>query len=121
MELETEAKKVESTTGERVKTSLDMHHLIQKFDPKVGDITLYLTPFERQMKRAKVPVEMWISNLIGLLSYDMSQLIAREPEEVTEDYDQIKQFLLKRYKLLAEIFRQMFTKHSINADETGKI
>ncbi|GBO03942.1 hypothetical protein AVEN_240121-1 [Araneus ventricosus] len=50
----------------------------------------------------------------------MAQLIARQPEEVTEDYKQVKQILLKRYKLSAEMFRQMFTKHSKNADGTWK-
>ncbi|GBM14212.1 hypothetical protein AVEN_167299-1 [Araneus ventricosus] len=50
----------------------------------------------------------------------MVKLIVREPEEVTEDYEQIKQILLKRYKLSAEMFRQMFTKHSKNADGTWK-
>ncbi|GBM48668.1 hypothetical protein AVEN_150229-1 [Araneus ventricosus] len=43
MELEMEAKKIESTTGERVKSSIDMRNPIQKFDPKVEDISLYQT------------------------------------------------------------------------------
>ncbi|GBN48968.1 hypothetical protein AVEN_107652-1 [Araneus ventricosus] len=50
----------------------------------------------------------------------MAQLIAREPEEVTEDCGQIKQILLKRYKFSDEMFRQMFIKHSKNADGTWK-
>ncbi|GBO16085.1 hypothetical protein AVEN_15237-1 [Araneus ventricosus] len=112
--------RIESTTGEKVKSSPDVHHLIQKFHPKVVDISLYLTLFERQIKRAKVTEEMWASHLIGLLPNDMAQLIAREPEEVTEDYEQIKQILLKRYELSAEMFSQMFIKHSKNADGTWK-
>ncbi|GBN29375.1 hypothetical protein AVEN_78152-1 [Araneus ventricosus] len=50
----------------------------------------------------------------------MAQLIARYPEEVTEDYEQIKHILLKRYKLSAEMFSQMFVKHSKNTDGTWK-
>ncbi|GBM05616.1 hypothetical protein AVEN_202249-1 [Araneus ventricosus] len=95
-------------------------HLIQKFDPKVGDISLYLTLSELQVKRAKISEELWLSQLVGLLPNDMAQLIAREPEEVTEDYEQVEQILLKRYKLSAEMFRQMFTKHSKNADGAWK-
>ncbi|GBM16786.1 hypothetical protein AVEN_9377-1 [Araneus ventricosus] len=53
MELEIEAKRIESTTEERVKSSFDVHHLIQKFDPKVGDISLYLTLFVRQSEESK--------------------------------------------------------------------
>ncbi|GBM59489.1 hypothetical protein AVEN_240585-1 [Araneus ventricosus] len=33
---------LESQTGERVKSSFDVHHLIPNFDPKVVDISLYL-------------------------------------------------------------------------------
>ncbi|GBO04160.1 hypothetical protein AVEN_184328-1 [Araneus ventricosus] len=117
MELETEERRIELTTGERVKSSFDVHRLIQKFDPKVWDISLYLTLFERQVKRAKISEELWVSHLKGLLPNDMAQLIAREPEEVTDDYEQ---GLLKQYKLSAEMFRQMFTKHSKNADGTWK-
>ncbi|GBM02988.1 hypothetical protein AVEN_14504-1 [Araneus ventricosus] len=120
MELETEERRIKLTTGERVKCSFDVHRLIQKFDPKVGDISLDLTLFERQVKRAKVSEELWVLHLIGLLPNDMAQLIAREPEEVTNDYEQVKQILLKRYKLSAEMFRQMFTKHSKNSDGTWK-
>ncbi|GBN20796.1 hypothetical protein AVEN_1477-1 [Araneus ventricosus] len=50
----------------------------------------------------------------------MTQLIAREHEEVTENYEQIEQIFLKRYKLSAEMFRLMFIKHSKNADGTLK-
>ncbi|GBM16788.1 hypothetical protein AVEN_9378-1 [Araneus ventricosus] len=50
----------------------------------------------------------------------MVQLISRVHEEETEDYEQVKHVLLKRYKLSAEMLRQMFTKHSKNADRTWK-
>ncbi|GBN12479.1 hypothetical protein AVEN_135987-1 [Araneus ventricosus] len=104
MELEIEAKRIESTTEGRVKSPFDVCRLILKFDPKVGDINLYMTLFERQVKRAKVSEELWVSHLIGLLPNDMAQLIAREPDEVTDDYEQVKQILLKRYKFSAEMF-----------------
>ncbi|GBO14817.1 hypothetical protein AVEN_39342-1 [Araneus ventricosus] len=92
MELDIEAKRIESTTGERVKSSLDVHHLIQKFDPEVGYISLCRTLFERQVKREKISEEFWVSHLIGLLPNDMAQLIVREPEEVTEDYEYLNKF-----------------------------
>ncbi|GBN92752.1 Acylamino-acid-releasing enzyme [Araneus ventricosus] len=72
MELEIEAKRIESTTEERVKSSIDVHHLIQKFDPKVGNISLDLTLFERQVRREKVPMELWVLRLIGLLPNGMA-------------------------------------------------
>ncbi|GBM06335.1 hypothetical protein AVEN_121378-1 [Araneus ventricosus] len=95
-----------------------MLHLIQKYYPKVGDISLYLTLVERQAKRAKVPEELWVSYLVCLLPNNMVQLIAREPDELIKDYEQIKLILLKRYKFSAKMFRQMFIKHLKNADGT---
>ncbi|GBN24106.1 hypothetical protein AVEN_4061-1 [Araneus ventricosus] len=49
------------------------------------------------VKRAKVSEELWVSHLIGLLPNDMAQLVARELEDVTEDYEQTA-----AYKRLAE-------------------
>ncbi|GBL73340.1 hypothetical protein AVEN_159369-1 [Araneus ventricosus] len=46
----------------------------------------------------------------------MSQLIARESEEVSKDYAHIKKLLLKRYKFSAEKFRQKFNNHTKSAD-----
>ncbi|GBN14074.1 hypothetical protein AVEN_112822-1 [Araneus ventricosus] len=63
---------------------------------------------------------MWVPHLIGLLPNGMAHLIVREPEEVIEDYEQVKQILMKRYKLSTEMFWQMFTKHSKNADGSWK-
>ncbi|GBM01878.1 hypothetical protein AVEN_218996-1 [Araneus ventricosus] len=117
MKLEIYAKRIESTTEERVQSSFDVHRLIQNFDLKVEDISLYLDLFERQVKRAKVSEELWVSHLIGLLPNDMVQLIAKQSDEVNE---QVKQILLKRYELSEELFRQMFTKHSKSAHGTWK-
>ncbi|GBN28490.1 hypothetical protein AVEN_35113-1 [Araneus ventricosus] len=77
-------------TGVKVKSSLDVYHLTQKFNPKVVKISSYLSLFERQVKRAKVPEELWVSHLIGLLPNDMAQLIDKEPEEVAEDCEEKK-------------------------------
>ncbi|GBM31209.1 hypothetical protein AVEN_193341-1 [Araneus ventricosus] len=51
----------------------------------------------------------------------MPQIIAREDEEVTEDYEKIKALLLKRYKLTPERFRQLFMNHDKGKSTTGKI
>lgn len=59
-------------------------------------------------KRAKIAKENWVSYLIGLLLIDIITAIAREPKQHAEDYDNIKQTLLKRFKLNPESFRQKF-------------
>ena len=76
---------------------LDLRDLIQRFDPATNDVSLYHILFERQAQRAEIPKGFWASHLIGLLPYDIAQIIAREDEEVAQDYEQVKQLLLKRY------------------------
>ncbi|GBM32421.1 hypothetical protein AVEN_239810-1 [Araneus ventricosus] len=96
------------------KPKLEMRHRMQKFDPKEGDISLYLY-LKRQARRVEINEDLRVSHLIGLLPYEMSQLTARESEEVSNDYSHIKKLLLKRYKFSAEKFRQKFNHHTKSA------
>lgn len=89
----------------------ELKKLIPSFDPNAGDIALYLNIFERQLKFLKLPETKWVAYLIGLLPAEMAKLIARESEEESKDYQHVKTMLLKRYKLSAERFRQLFSTH----------
>ncbi|GBO30175.1 hypothetical protein AVEN_31262-1 [Araneus ventricosus] len=100
------------------KPKIDLHTILQKFDPRSNYISLYLILLERQAKRAEIQKRYWVSYLIGLLPSEMSQIIAREDEEVTEDYEKIKALLLKRYKLTSERFRQLFVNHNKAPENT---
>ncbi|GFY46234.1 retrovirus-related Pol polyprotein from transposon opus [Trichonephila inaurata madagascariensis] len=51
---------------------------------------------------------------------EINQLMARESEEIFDDYDYIKGLLLKRLKLSAEIFRQKFVKHQRNPAQSWR-
>ncbi|GFU85830.1 hypothetical protein TNCV_2036611 [Trichonephila clavipes] len=51
---------------------------------------------------------------------EINQLMAREAEEKFDDYDYIKDLLLKRFKLSAEIFRQKFVKHQRNPAQSWR-
>ncbi|GBM88590.1 hypothetical protein AVEN_197638-1 [Araneus ventricosus] len=101
-----------------VKPRIDLHTILQKFDPRSNDISLYLNLFEREAKRAEIPKKDWVSYLIGLLPSEMSQIIVREDEEVTEDYEKIKSLLLTRYKLTPERFRQLFVNQNKAPENT---
>ncbi|GBN89749.1 hypothetical protein AVEN_128907-1 [Araneus ventricosus] len=48
------------------------------------------------------------------------KLIAREPDEIANDYGEVKKILLKRYKLTPEKFRQKFFMHNKNLGSTWK-
>ncbi|UYV73949.1 hypothetical protein LAZ67_11001566 [Cordylochernes scorpioides] len=82
-----------------------------KYESKDNDLSFYLILFERQAKRLGLDGDQWAFSLLGLLPYEMTQLIARETEEQSGDYRFVKRLLLKRYKLSPEQFRQKFEKH----------
>ncbi|UYV75307.1 hypothetical protein LAZ67_12003426 [Cordylochernes scorpioides] len=118
MEFELEKLRIQTTRGNNDtsrSTSNDAHYEIRKLMPKYeskdNDLSFYLILFERQAKRLGLDEDQWAFSLLGLLPYEMTQLIARETEEQSGDYRFMKRLLLKRYKLSPEQFRQKFEKH----------
>ncbi|GFT28940.1 transposon Tf2-9 polyprotein [Trichonephila clavipes] len=76
--------------------------------------------FERQLTFLKVPVPQWVVYLVGLLPTEVSNLIAKESVVDVQDYYKVKQILLKRFKLSAEKFRQLFSRHTKNPVKTWR-
>ncbi|UYV66648.1 hypothetical protein LAZ67_4002441, partial [Cordylochernes scorpioides] len=118
MEFELEKLRIQTTRGNNDtsrSTGNDAHYEIRKLMPKYeskdNDLSFYLILFERQAKRLGLDEDQWAFSLLGLLPYEMTQLIARETEEQSGDYRFVKRLLLKRYKLSPEQFRQKFEKH----------
>ncbi|GBL73341.1 hypothetical protein AVEN_159370-1 [Araneus ventricosus] len=54
LQLELENKSRPSETVPMAKPKLEMRHLMRKFDPKEGDISLYFVLFERQARRVEI-------------------------------------------------------------------
>ncbi|KFM75301.1 Stress response protein nst1, partial [Stegodyphus mimosarum] len=115
--LKLEAEIKSQTTGQ-VRAKTELRHLMQKFDDKEGDISLYLSLFERQAEWAQIDKEEFVSHLLGLLPYEVTQIIAREPSDKAKDYEHVKTLLLKRFKLSPERFRQKFMKHQKSTEST---
>ncbi|GBM39808.1 hypothetical protein AVEN_45773-1 [Araneus ventricosus] len=91
---------------------------IPSFDAKNGDITLFLSLFEREAKRAQIDKKDWVSGLLMLLPSDIVQLIARESEENCDNNNYIKGELLKIFKLSPDEFRKKFLHHQRNSGKT---
>ncbi|GFX43154.1 uncharacterized protein TNCV_2711981 [Trichonephila clavipes] len=72
----------------------ELNKLLPKFDMK-ENISLYLILFERQACMMNVPKEFWVSHLLGLLPQEITQLIAREPEQEARDYDHVRSAFVK--------------------------
>ncbi|GBM31155.1 hypothetical protein AVEN_109996-1 [Araneus ventricosus] len=104
----------------QTKPKLEIHYLMQKFNSDENDISLYLIMFESLAKQAEILENTWVTYLLGLLPYDVAQLIAKEPDEIANDYCEVKKILLKRYKLTPEKIRQRFFMHNKNLGSTWK-
>ncbi|GBM07784.1 hypothetical protein AVEN_33080-1 [Araneus ventricosus] len=76
--------------------------------------------FESLAKQAEILENSWVTHLLGLLPYNVAQLIAKEPDEIANDYGEVKKISLKRYKLTPEKFRQKFFMHNKNLGSTWK-
>ncbi|GFU45258.1 uncharacterized protein TNCV_4236551 [Trichonephila clavipes] len=63
---------------------------------------------------------MWLPYLIGALPSDVTSLIAHEPEEKCRDYSHIRGMLLQRFKLTAEKFRELISRHRKSPNGTWK-
>ncbi|GBM32424.1 hypothetical protein AVEN_239813-1 [Araneus ventricosus] len=106
-----EVNSVVSTRSENSKNRLSLKNLMQKFDAQVSDISMYLALFERQARTAGIEETEWVPQLISLLPLDLAQIIIKEPEEKMQDYLNVKEVLLDRFKMKPETFRLKFTQH----------
>ncbi|GFW04592.1 uncharacterized protein TNCV_2226101 [Trichonephila clavipes] len=95
----------------------EVSKFIHRFDLK-EDISLYLKLFERQAQRLNIDQENWVSHLLGLLSTEVSHIIAREPDDKANSYEHVKYLLMKRFKLTPEKFRQLFVTHQKAPERT---
>ncbi|GFW65176.1 uncharacterized protein TNCV_394421 [Trichonephila clavipes] len=101
-------------------TKIELKKLLPTFNPEVDNMDLYLTLFEQQMKLLDLGEDLLAPYLIGVLPSDVTSLIAREPEEKCRDYSHIRGMLLQRFKLTAEKFRELFSRHRKSPNETWK-
>ncbi|GFV08358.1 uncharacterized protein TNCV_327921 [Trichonephila clavipes] len=120
LRLESERLKGLTSTPEAKVSIYELTKVVPKFEMKDGDIVVFLTLFERQAKESWHRKRHWVSALLALMPSEINQLMAREAEEKFDDYDYIKDLLLKRFKLSAEIFRQKFVKHQRNPAQSWR-
>ncbi|XP_055932981.1 uncharacterized protein LOC129963003 [Argiope bruennichi] len=109
--IETQSLMSENNEMNTKHNSSELQKILQKFDSKNDDISLYLVIFERQAKRLRIDKTDWVTQLMPLLPSEVVQIIAREPEEESNVYEYVKELLLRRFKLSAETFRLRFVQH----------
>ncbi|XP_075750202.1 uncharacterized protein LOC142814783 [Rhipicephalus microplus] len=72
------------------------------------DMAKYLVKFEHVCERNALERSLWAQNLLALLPGEVSDAITCLSREAFESYDEVKEVLLRRYKLSPEAFRQRF-------------
>ncbi|GFY18331.1 uncharacterized protein TNCV_2047371 [Trichonephila clavipes] len=101
-------------------TEIELKKMLPTFNPEVDNMDLFLTLFERQLKLLDLGEDLWVPYLIGALPSDVTSLIAHEPEEKCRDYSHIQGMLLQWFKLTAEKFRELFSRHRKSPNGTWK-
>ncbi|GFX72551.1 retrovirus-related Pol polyprotein from transposon 17.6 [Trichonephila clavipes] len=99
---------------------LELNRIVPRFNSKEDEMDLYLTIFERPAKFLNIPENIWTAYLIGSLPPDIAQLIAREDEDDAQNYEKVKEMLLKRFRVTGDRFRQYFSQQKKNPDSTWR-
>lgn len=77
----------------------------------MNDVSICLAFFEKQIARTNFVKEDWITYILSLLPLEIAYITAREPIPEANNYDYVKNLLLKRFKMIPEEIRQKFVSH----------
>ncbi|GFV23869.1 SCAN box domain-containing protein [Trichonephila clavipes] len=128
LELSQQNQPLNDESGRRVEIGplslIQLTPITTKFDEKHDKISLYLINFERKAELAQVSKKDWVAYLLAFLPAEFSNILAREPTEmcvcVANNYDFVKDLILKRYRLNSEKLKQCFNRHQTSAEKSWR-
>ncbi|GFT06752.1 retrovirus-related Pol polyprotein from transposon 412 [Trichonephila clavipes] len=122
LELSQQNQPLNDESGRRVEIGpkIQLTQITTKFDEKHDEISLYLINFERKAELAQVPKKDWVAYLLAVLPAELSNMLAREPTERANNYDFVKDLILKRYRLNSEKLKQCFYRHQKSAEKSWR-
>ncbi|GFX93759.1 SCAN box domain-containing protein [Trichonephila clavipes] len=122
LELSQQIQPLNDESGRRVeiRPKIQLTQITTKFDGKHYEISLYLINFERKAELAQVPKKDWVAYLLAVLPAELSNMLAREPTERANNYDFVKDLILKRYRLNSEKLKQCFYRHQKSAKKSWR-
>ncbi|GFV93962.1 SCAN box domain-containing protein [Trichonephila clavipes] len=85
----------ESERRDEIGPKIQLTQITTKCDEKHDEISLYLINFERKAELAQVPKKDWVAYLLAVLPAELSNMLAREPTERANNYDFVKDLILK--------------------------
>ncbi|GFW58713.1 SCAN box domain-containing protein [Trichonephila clavipes] len=97
LELSQQNQPLNDESGRRfeIEPKIQLTQITTKFDEKHNEISLYLINFERKAELAQVPKKDWVAYLLAVLTAELSNMLAREPTERANNYDFVKDLILK--------------------------
>ncbi|GFX45467.1 SCAN box domain-containing protein [Trichonephila clavipes] len=109
-------------SGRRVEIGpkIQSTQITTKFDEKHDEISLYLINFERKAELAQVLKKEWVAYLLVVLPAELSNMLAREPTERANNYDFVKDLILKWYRLNSEKLKRCFYRHQKSAEKSWR-
>ncbi|GFT48381.1 SCAN box domain-containing protein [Trichonephila clavipes] len=122
LELSQQNQPLNDESGRRAEIGpkIQLTQITTKFDEKHDEISLYLINFERKAELAQVPKKDWVAYLLAVLPAELSNMLAREPTERANNYDFVKDLILKRYRLNSEKLKQCFYRHKKSAEKSWR-
>ncbi|GFX32898.1 SCAN box domain-containing protein [Trichonephila clavipes] len=73
---------------------------------------------KKKAELAQVPKKDWVAYLLAVLPAELSNMLAREPTKRANNYDFVKDLILKRYRLNSEKLKQCFYRHQKSAEKS---
>ncbi|GFT65830.1 SCAN box domain-containing protein [Trichonephila clavipes] len=121
LELSQQNQPLSDESGRRVEIGpkIQLTQITTKFDEKHDEISLYLINFERKAELAQVSKD-WVAYLLAVLPAELSNMLAREPTERANNYNFVKDLILKRYRLNSEKLKQCFYRHQKSAEKSWR-
>ncbi|GFS50498.1 SCAN box domain-containing protein [Trichonephila clavipes] len=122
LELSQQNQPLNDESGRRVEIGpkIQLTQITTKFDEKHDEISLYLINFERKAELAQVPKKDWVAYLLAVLPAEFSNMLAREPTEKGNNYDFVKDLILKRYRLNSKKLKQYFYRHQKSVEKSWR-
>ncbi|GFU46996.1 SCAN box domain-containing protein [Trichonephila clavipes] len=81
---------------------------------------------QKKAELSQVPKKDWVPylslslSLLAALPAELSNMLAQEPTEKANNYDFVKDFILKRYRLNREKLKQCFYRHKKSAEKSWR-
>ena len=117
LELEIERAKRDAVTNGESNATSQLKTKMPYFNEKIDNIESYLYKFQRHAEAAGWPKSSWANNLVTLLQGRALDYFREVPTAEMNDFDKVKQNLLKRFVYTEEAFREKFRSARLQKDE----